>query len=335
MRTPEFWETDAFPARLLEPLGYVYALATRRRLETTRPVEAGVPVFCVGNLTAGGAGKTPVALRVMGVLRDLGVQGHFLSRGYGGSLRGPVRVDPIHHEYREVGDEPLLLANSAPCWIARDRAAGALAAVDGGAEAIVMDDGHQNPSLVKTLSLVVIDGAYGFGNRRILPAGPLREPIRTGLARADAVIRIGEDRTDIARWIPPATPLFTARLEPGAAAGRLAGEKVVAFAGIGRPAKFFQTLRDLGAKVLAEHPFADHYPYARTDIQPILDEAKALGATPVTTTKDAMRLPASQRAQVDVVGVQVQMDDEAGFRAMIAETLTDFRDAPGFPWPGS
>lgn len=328
MRAPEFWATDAFPARFLEPLGFVYAAMTRRRLKRGRPVSVGVPVFCVGNLTAGGAGKTPVALSIMAILKSLGVDAHFVSRGYGGNLSGPVLVDPIRHGFEDVGDEPLLLTNTAPCWISRDRALGALAAVAGGAQAIVMDDGHQNPSVYKDLSLVVVDGGYGFGNRRIIPAGPLREPIRAGLARADAIVRIGPDRADLARWLPEGTPFFPAHLEPGASAQRLAGARVVAFAGIGRPAKFFDTLRDLGADVVAEHPFADHYPYAAVDIQPILDEAFALKAIPVTTTKDATRLPADQRPQVDAVGVRVAFDDPDAFRDLIDQTLGAFRPAP-------
>ncbi|GEO81708.1 tetraacyldisaccharide 4'-kinase [Pararhodospirillum oryzae] len=321
MRTPEFWASDAFPARLLEPLGYLYAAATRRRLARGRPVDPGVPVLCVGNLTAGGAGKTPLAQAVMTVVRGLGVEGHFLSRGYGGRLKGPVAIDPIRHGADEVGDEPLLLADMAPCWVARDRAAGARAAVAAGAGALVMDDGHQNPGLRKALSLVVVDGGFGFGNRRILPAGPLREPIRVGLARADAVVRIGPDRTGADAWIPEGLPCLGARLEPGPSAARLVGRRVVAFAGIGRPAKFFESLHALGAEVVAAHPFADHYPYAETDIQPILDEAWSLDAVPVTTAKDAMRLPPDQRPQVDVVGVRVAFDDPAAFHALIQGAL--------------
>ncbi|WP_041796032.1 tetraacyldisaccharide 4'-kinase [Pararhodospirillum photometricum] len=321
MRTPDFWATDAFPARFLEPFGFLYGAATRRRLRRGRPVDVGVPVICVGNLTAGGAGKTPVAQAVMTLVRALGLEGHFLSRGHGGSLRGPVRVDPIRHGADEVGDEPLLLSDLAPCWVARDRVQGARAAVAEGAQVLVMDDGHQNPSLVKALSLVVVDGGFGFGNRRLIPAGPLREPIRAGLARADAVIRLGPDSVGLDPWMPPGLPVLGAHLEPGPSAARLAGQRVVAFAGIGRPAKFFATLRALGAEVVAEHPFADHYPYAETDIQPILDEAWTLQAVPVTTAKDAMRLPPDQRPQVDVVGVRVAFEDPAAFRAVLAPVL--------------
>ncbi|WP_413207206.1 tetraacyldisaccharide 4'-kinase [Rhodospirillum sp. A1_3_36] len=310
MKTPDFWHTDAFPARLLEPVGLLYGLATRRRLvKGGAGLRLPVPVIRVGNLTAGGAGKTPVAMTVMDILRSRGVNAHFLSRGHGGRLAGPVRVDPATHGAEDVGDEPLLLAARAPCWIARDRAAGARAAVAAGAKALVMDDGHQNPALAVDLSLVVVDGGYGFGNRRLIPAGPLREPIAPGLRRAEAVVILGEDSADIARWIPKGKPTLDAFLEPGPEAARLVGRKVVAFAGIGRPGKFFATLRQIGARVVAQHPFADHYPYAATDIQPILDEAYDLGALPVTTAKDAIRLPADQRPQVDVLGVHARFTE--------------------------
>ncbi|MBK1664438.1 tetraacyldisaccharide 4'-kinase [Rhodospirillum rubrum] len=321
MRAPEFWHKDGFAARLLEPVGLVYAALTRHRVARPPGVRLGIPVVCVGNLTAGGAGKTPVALAVMDALRRRGVAGHFLSRGYGGKMEGPVAVDPVGHGPEDVGDEPLLLANSAPCWVSRNRASGGLVAEGAGAQAVVMDDGHQNPSLAKDLSLVVVDGGYGFGNGRYIPAGPLRESIEAGLARAGAVILIGSDSENLAARIPPhlqaGVPLLTARLEPGPEAARLVGRKVVAFAGIGRPEKFFATLTALGARVVARHPFADHYPYAEADIQPILDEAYGLGAVPVTTSKDAVRLPPDQRPQVDVVGVRVVFDEPLAFEALI------------------
>ncbi len=309
MRTPDFWVTDGLPARLLEPAGLIYAAATRRRMAKATPLRLPVPVVCVGNLVAGGAGKTPVALAVMAALRARDCEAHFLTRGHGGRFHGPVRVNPVGHSSSDVGDEALLLAAQAPTWVARDRAAGGRHAVDAGAQAVVMDDGHQNPALVKDLSLVVVDGVYGFGNRRVIPAGPLREPIGAGLRRADAVVLLGPDQWGVARRVPAGVPLVRAALVPGPEGQRLAGRRVVAFAGIGRPDKFFDTLRALGAQVVATHPFADHYPYAETDIQPILDEAYALGAVPVTTAKDAVRLPLDQRQQVDVLTVSVAWED--------------------------
>lgn len=311
MRAPEFWHLAhvegpwAPVVRFLEPFSRLYAAATARRLR--RPGwRAPVPVICVGNVVAGGAGKTPVALDLLARLPGA----HALLRGYGGREKGPLRVDPARHSHEDVGDEALLLAARAPTWVARDRAAGARAATEAGATAIVMDDGFQNPALDKDLSLVVVDGGYGFGNGRVIPAGPLREPLGAALHRADAVVVMGADSAGVTQRLPRHLPCLRADLVPGPTAEALKGRRVVAFAGIGRPAKFFTTLRRLGAEVVATHPFADHYPYAPADIQPILDEAFQLGALPVTTAKDAVRLPPDQRQQVDVLTVSVVWHDD-------------------------
>lgn len=328
MQAPDFWRHQGPIARALEPVAALYSLGGWLRWRNAAPQDVGVPVICVGNVIAGGAGKTPVALDLLGRIAGA----HALLRGYGGSERGPLRVEASRHTYEQVGDEALLLARAAPTWIARDRLAGGQAAVAGGASTIVMDDGFQNPALKKALSLLVVDGGYGFGNRRVIPSGPLREPLERALKRADAVILMGPDETNVRRYLPDGLPVLTARLEPDAAARGLAGRAVVAFAGIGRPGKFFSTLRGVGARVLATHPFTDHYPYAPTDIQPILDEAFGLGALPVTTAKDAVRLPPDQRQQVDVVGVSVVWDSPAALDALLtAHGLTPTRQTPPRP----
>ncbi|MEO5373673.1 MAG: tetraacyldisaccharide 4'-kinase [Alphaproteobacteria bacterium] len=325
MRAPDFWRfgRDSGIARLLEPVGLAYAAVGAWRLAHARPERAAVPVVCVGNLVAGGAGKTPVALALARRLRDRGLAPWFLTRGHGGREAGPLRVDSFRHSADEVGDEALLLAAVAPTVVSRRRPAGAALAAAGGAGVVIMDDGHQNPTLVKNMSLVVVDGGYGFGNGRILPAGPLREPVARGLARASAMVVIGDDETDIAAWTPPGLPLLTARMAPGPEAAALAGRRVVAFAGIGRPEKFFAMARAVGAEVVAEHPFADHYPYAEADIQPILDEAFALSAIPLTTAKDAVRLPPDQRQQVTVLTVSVTWDDPAALDRLLDDHLQD------------
>lgn len=330
MQAPEFWQSGGPLARILEPFGLLYGAVTLWRLRHGHPARVPVPVLCVGNVVAGGVGKTPVVLDLLGRLPGT----HALLRGYGGSERGPLRVEAARHTFETVGDEALLLAERAPTWVARDRAAGAACAAAAGASVIVMDDGYQNPSLAKDLSLVVVDGVAGFGNRRIIPAGPLREPLAGAFARADAVVLMGPDAAGVVRRLERLgyghLPVLRAALVPGAAAARMAGRKVVAFAGIGRPAKFFGALRDLGAQVVATHPFADHYPYAPADIQPILDEAFQLGATPVTTAKDAVRLPLDQRQQVDVLGVSVAWEDEAALEALLARVRNRLTaQAPG------
>lgn len=312
MRAPEFWESDGAWPRLLAPLAAGVDLAGRLRRALARPTRLPVPVICVGNLVAGGAGKTPVVLDLLRRLNARGREAHCVTRGYGGRAAGPLRVVPDGHSAREVGDEALLLARAAPTWVARDRVAGARAACQAGADLLVLDDGFQNPAIVKDLSLVVVDGTYGFGNGRVIPAGPLRERIADGLARADALVLIGADETGVPD-MPQGhdLPLLRARLKPTPDAPRLAGRTVIAFAGIGRPAKFFETLRDMGAVLIETHPFADHQRYQPAEIEALLASARARDAVVATTEKDAVRLPPEYRAQIQVVAVALQWDEAA------------------------
>jgi tetraacyldisaccharide 4'-kinase len=317
VRAPGFWtRPPGLASALLAPVAGLWTAVTRNRLR--RPgLDLPVPVVCVGNLVAGGAGKTPVVADLAARLGARGIAVVTLSRGHGGTLPGPLAVDPARHGAGDVGDEPLLLAlGGTTAWIARDRAAGALAAVAAGAGVVILDDGFQNPALVKQLSLLVVDGTVGFGNGRVMPAGPLREPVADGLARADAVVLMGEDRAGVAALIGARLPLLRARLVPDpAAAAALAGRRVLAFAGIGRPEKFFETCRAVcaagGGHVAATVPFPDHHPYTGAEIDRILTRAAALGAMPVTTAKDAVRLPPGVRDRVAVLTVRLAWDDPA------------------------
>lgn len=320
MRAPEFWHGRGGPvaglaAGILAPLGSVWDAGARLRRAMARPYRAPVPVICVGNLVAGGAGKTPVVLALADALAGLGVTVHIVSRGYGGRVVGPLRVDPARHDAAAVGDEALLLAARAPCWVARDRPAGVGEATAAGAEVILLDDGFQNPSIEKDLSLVVVDAEYGFGNARVMPAGPLREPAAAGLARADAVVLIG-DGNGPAELQGAGKPILRARLEP-IEAGRLAGAPVVAFAGIGRPEKFFATLRRAGAVLVATRAFSDHHPFADREIAALRREAEGAGARLVTTAKDWVRLPPQLRDGIEVLEVEICWED----RAAIAQLL--------------
>ena len=321
MRAPDFWTDDGALATLLAPLGTGYDLAGRLRRALAHPASVGIPVVCVGNLVAGGAGKTPVALALIEALGARGCKVQCLTRGYGGRVSGPHRVDPARDTAARVGDEALLLARAAPTWVARDRAAGARAAATAGAEVIVMDDGFQNPSLAKDLSFVVIDGAYGFGNGRVMPAGPLRETVPGGLARAEAVVVLGPERRDLGARLdarPDGGPaLLTARLAPRPGSERLAGRTVLAFAGIGRPEKFFATLADLGAKVVETRAFPDHHAYAPAEIESLRARAAALDACAVTTEKDAVRLSSELREGIEVLAVAVEWREPEALDALL------------------
>ncbi|MGG5811353.1 tetraacyldisaccharide 4'-kinase [Falsiroseomonas sp. CW058] len=318
MRAPGFWVggTGGLAPLLLSPFSALYAAATARRM--ARPGwQAPVPVICCGNATAGGAGKTTVAADLGRRLADRGVASHFLLRGYGGTARGPLRVDPATHDSTAVGDEALLLAEIRPTWISADRGAGARAAVAGGAQAIVMDDGLQNPTLAKDLSLLVVDGGFGFGNGRIIPAGPLREPVAAAAARCQAAVLIGADECGVLDQLPPSLPVLRARLVPGPEAAMLAGQPVFAFCGIASPRKFFATLQEAGAVLAGRESFADHYPYDEGDLKDLLAQAEALRALPVTTKKDFVRIPPQFRSRVTVVTVGLAWEESARIESLL------------------
>jgi len=325
MRAPEFWDrpTPALAALLLAPLAWVYGRIVAARVARPPDWRAPVPVVCVGNVVAGGAGKTPVVLDVGQRLAARGLDVHFLTRGYGGRTRGPLRADPDRHEAAEVGDEPLLLARARPTWVAADRAAGARAAVDAGAQILVMDDGFQNPSLHKDLSLLVIDGGYGIGNGRVIPAGPLREPLAAGLRRAGAVVMLGQDIAGLESKLAGRSVL---RAEVVPEDGqRLAGRSVLAFAGIARPRKFFATLKSLGCRLAETRGFPDHHPYREGEVDALLARADELGAVAVTTAKDAMRLPPDHRPRIEVLEVGLRWHDESALDAILAPLLAGGR----------
>lgn len=318
MRAPEFWSggNGGLAPILLSPFSALYAAATARRMTRTG-WQAPVPVICCGNATAGGAGKTTVALDIGRRLGNRGIGAHFLMRGYGGRIKAPTRVDPAVHDSTAVGDEALLLAAERPTWVAADRGAGAKAAVAAGAQAIVMDDGLQNPTLEKDLSLLVVDGSYGFGNGRVIPAGPLREPVSAAAARARAAILIGADETGALAQLPSSLPVLRAKLVPGPEAELLAGQPVFAFCGIANPRKFFSTLQEAGAFLAGRQAYADHYPFDEGDLRDLLAEAESLRATPVTTRKDFVRIPPAFRNRVTVVTIRLEWEEPAAIEVLL------------------
>ncbi len=305
MREPEFWRRDGnpWPARALLPAAALYAFATALRRWRHRPYRPPVPVIVAGGLTLGGSGKTPLALALAD--RFAARKPHFLTRGYGGRTRGPLLVDPSRHSAAEVGDEPLLLARQSPTWVARNRAAGARAALEAGAGLLILDDGFQNPFLAKDLALLSIDGEGGLGNGHVFPAGPLREPLGFALARAAAVVRIGDDLIGVERLVRGRKPIIGARLVPTPEAAAIAGQRIFAFTGIGRPEKFFASLRATGAELVTTRAFPDHHPFSATEAANLLAEAAQMKAMPVTTAKDQVRLPRAVQGHVTVFAVRL------------------------------
>ena len=326
MKAPRFWhDAPGLRSALLAPLAWLYARATARRLAGGTGYRAAVPVVCIGNINAGGTGKTPMVIalaeRLAGRCRVVVV-----SKGYGGRLEGPVEVDPARHRAEDVGDEPLLLAAFASVVVARSRIAGARLAEEIGAGLILLDDGHQDPALARDATILTVGGVARFGNGRVIPAGPLREPVATGLARADALVVTsgGADVDAFARDIAARgdLPVVTGRLEPLETGMRWEGLRVLAFAGIGHPEKFFATLRGMGAEVVRSVPLGDHQPLTETLMQRLVAEAKARHLQLVCTEKDAVRLPEAMRGQVLALPVRLRLDDWGPVDAILERVLT-------------
>jgi tetraacyldisaccharide 4'-kinase len=334
MREPAFWHRPSSPISLmLMPLGALYGLVAGRRLQR-RGLDAGIPVICVGNYNVGGAGKTPCVLALVEMLRDLGETPVVLSRGYGGRLRGPVMVDRARHLALDVGDEPLMMARTVPVAVARDRVEGAALARSQGASVILMDDGFQNPAISKDVSLIVIDADRGLGNGRVFPAGPLRAPLYQQLGRTDALIVVGDGSAAeaIATAVAARGALvLSAHFEPDQASlARLSGKRVLAFAGIGDPARFFRTLRENNIDVVQQRVFADHHPFSQNEIETLTAEAKAGALTLVTTQKDFSRLGIREGLPCragDIVpfAVTLEFEDVATLRKLVADRLFSAR----------
>ena len=335
MREPAFWHRpSSWKSHLLRPLAALYGAVAAGRLQR-KGLDAGIPVLCVGNYHVGGAGKTPTVQALASLLRELDELPVVLSRGYGGRLRGPVKVDPERHLASDVGDEPLMLSAALPVVIARDRAAGVVLAKSQGASVILMDDGFQNPAVAKDASLIVIDSARGLGNGRVIPAGPLRAPLSPQLARTDALVVVGggEAAREVAAGIAAqGKPVLSAHLRPDeASVAALRGKRVLAFAGIGDPARFFNTLRASGIEVVKGRAFADHHPFSKREIEDLCAEAKRDALTLVTTDKDLARLHGGEGMPDwarDVVPFRVtlEFEDVAKLRSFLTDRLFKARD---------
>lgn len=330
LKTPDFWyEEKKLTARskafALSPLSLFYRVGFKIHQNLARPYRSSVPVLCIGNLVAGGSGKTPAVLALLNLIngKRLFEKPVCLSRGYGGSEKGPLLVDEKKHSAALVGDEPLLLAQKAACVIAYDRAAGARQAEKAGADLIIMDDGLQNPQLEKTLKIVVVDGTFGFGNRMQIPAGPLRQPLKPGLETIDAVILIGKDQRGIRETVPEHVPVFGAKIRVPESWIYNQEMPYVAFAGMGQPAKFHSTLWSKGINVIGWHTFPDHHNYSAAELEKLGAEAKKKNARLITTEKDAVRIPAGFKSEVaiDVMPVILEWEDPEGLARFLTDAL--------------
>ncbi|MEM9676886.1 MAG: tetraacyldisaccharide 4'-kinase [Pseudomonadota bacterium] len=331
---PPFWfQSPGLAAWALAPFGWVYSAVASKRMGSKPSYVSSLPVFCVGNLLAGGAGKTPTALAVAAIAKAMGHTPGFLSRGYGGSVSKPTLVDLAVHNARDIGDEPLLLAQACPTVVSSDRPAGARLLETMGVDLIIMDDGFQNPSLYKDFSLVVVDARRGLGNAFTIPAGPMRASLRAQLPHASAILVIGaSDKTALVvrQAARMAKPTLAAALK-ARHASVWKGVRALAFAGIADPEKFFETARALGVDVVEQKSFPDHGVYSTDDCNQLLQAADRGDLTLITTTKDAARLKGMGSAQdlllkhSHIVQVEMQFETPKMVEGLIADTFRKAR----------
>lgn len=325
MKEPWFWREKTIAARLiagsLAPGAMLYGGVQRLSVAMTKAAPAPLPVLCIGNATLGGVGKTPFALMLQRLLKTHDVNAHFLTRGYGGALKGPVLVDLSVHDAGDVGDEALLLASSAPCWVSRNRPAGAKAAKEGRADAVIMDDGFQNPSLEKTLSFLLTDAEDPVGNGKLFPAGPLREREAEARARADAIVFVLKEKNAPRPEALSELPAFHVWLE---ASGEISPKRVIAFCGVARPKRFFASLAAAGYDVVDAIAYPDHHPYDEAAMKRLRRLAKEHGASLVTTEKDLVRLHPSLREDVEVFPVAMKCDRPEALTSLALSAIRGF-----------
>ena len=325
MIAPKFWTDKGLISSALLPLSVLWLLAGRIRYALARPETADLPVICVGNISIGGTGKTPVTAMLCRIAKEQGYKPCILMRGYKGREAGPVFADPSSHSSADIGDEAVMLALANDVCVSADRIRGArFIAAQGKFDLIIMDDGMQNPWLHKDLTFAVFDGQSGLGNQRILPAGPLREPMSKGLSKADAVIVNGEDETGLKQLLPQQLAVFDGQLHPDQRIAKtLKGKRLIGFAGIGRPQRFFTTLKQIGAELVRELSFADHHSYSEADLSRLHQEAFNNGAELVTTHKDWVRLPPEWRARVLALPVSFRLSraHKAALIKLLSSTL--------------
>tara|TARA_B100000686_G_C16700785_1_gene923241 strand:+ start:521 stop:1486 length:966 start_codon:yes stop_codon:yes gene_type:complete len=305
MPIPKFWEKNNILSLILTPLSFSYELLYKLRKILTKPTQLNIPVVCIGNITVGGAGKTPTAMTVAKYFLSKGLNPHFLSRGYGRKLKGTIKVNH-HHSSLMVGDEPILLSKIAPTWVCDNKLDGAKEAQKNGADVLIMDDGFQNPTIYKNLSFLVIDEGFGFGNNKIIPAGPLRERVSEAISRADGIIVIKSPDGETKDFINYCTkPTIYANLIPSEESALFEKTKITAFCGIGRPNKFYSSIQSIGAEIVSKHNFSDHHNYTPEELMEIIEDSSFNQSTPVTTEKDWVRLPEEAKKMISYIKVDL------------------------------
>ncbi len=322
LKAPKFWysKNDSFLSTILYPASLIYRFVGKIYISLNKPNKSEIPVICIGNLVVGGAGKTPVALKISEILKFSGYNPHFLTRGYAGKIKDNIKVHD-GHSAEEVGDESLILSEVAPTWIGSNRIRSSKLAKKNNADCIIMDDGFQNPTIKKDFSIIVIDGKQGFGNKRVLPSGPLRESIRRGLKRADAIILVGEDKLNIKKFLSVSIPFFNATFDVSKNKEIFKGKNVTAFAGIAYPTKFFDTLKEQGAKILKKINFPDHYIYTENDLLKLVEIANNNQSILVTTKKDYVRIPKNYKKIVHKLDGEIILDEEENLRIILNNVL--------------
>jgi len=323
MKAPYFWyDKKSLMGLILAPLGILYRTGALLRRVFVSPVQASVPVICVGNIVAGGAGKTPTAIAIARVLQEQGGKPVFVTRGYGGNKKGPLRVDTTTHTAKDVGDEALLLANIAPCWIGRSRPQ-AIRFAQQEASHIILDDGLQNPTIAPDISLLVVDGAVGFGNRKLFPAGPLRETLHDAFSRVAAIVMIGEDKERVTYCL--GKTVLRAKLVPSLPPTFLKEPKVLAFAGIGRPQKFYDSCKEAGLVIVQSNDFPDHHVYSAKNMKELTAAATKKDLSLITTAKDWIRIPETYRTDICVLDVDLVFEEPQALSHVIQSSMTASR----------
>ena len=325
LRAPNFWyeKNDTLFSRMLYPASLFYRLLTKFYVLINKTKYSKIPVICIGNLVVGGAGKTPVALKICKILNLAGYNPHFITRGYSGNIKNNIKVENYHNS-ADVGDESIILSEIATTWIGSNRIKSSILALKDNADCIIMDDGFQNPSIHKNFSIIVIDGKQGFGNRRVLPSGPLRESIKRGLNRANAVIIVGEDKFNIRKFIPSTLPIFLSKFDVSKNKEIFRGKNITVFAGIAYPIKFFDTLKNQGAKILKKITFPDHYTYNENDLLNLVEIANNNKSILVTTKKDFIRIPEGYKSIIHKLEGEINLEDEDLLKEILTNVLENF-----------